>query len=86
MGDGTRFAVLQKLCRIAGAPVTSHEESGLYNVYRVLIVTSGYLTLLTTFIGILSNLDDMGYVMESARPGFVMIDLIWMHFFIRYPC
>jgi hypothetical protein len=81
---GARFLVLEKLCKIAGTPVTSDEESPVYNVYRVLVVTSGYLTLLTTFIGILKNLDDMGYVMEAARPGFVMIDLIWMHFFIRY--
>jgi hypothetical protein len=81
---GTRFAVLQRLCEIAGAPVTSQEQSGWYKLYRVLVVTSGYLTLLITFIGILTSLDDMGYVMETARPGFVMIDLIWMHFFIRY--
>lgn len=81
---GTRFFVLERLCKIAGTPVTPGEESHLYNVYRVLVVMSGYLTLVTTFIGIARNLDDMEYVMEAARPGFVMIDLIWMHFFIRY--
>lgn len=81
---GTRFFVLERLCKIAGTPITPDEESRFYKVYRVLVVMSGYLTLLTTFIGIVMNLDDMGYVMEAARPGFVMIDLIWMHFFIRY--
>jgi hypothetical protein len=83
MGDA-QFVLLETLCKIAGAPVTSAEASRFYGVYRVLVVTSGYLTLLTTFIGILKNLDDVAYVMEAARPGFVMLDLIWMHFFIRY--
>jgi hypothetical protein len=81
---GTRFGVLEKLFKIAGIPVTSDKKSRLYSVYQVLVVASGYLTLVTTFVGILKNLDDMGYVMEVARPGFVMIDLLWMHFFIRY--
>jgi hypothetical protein len=81
---GTRFFVLERLCKIAGTPVTPDGLSRFYNVYRVLVVMSGYLTPLTTFIGILRNLDDMEYVMEAARPGFVMIDLLWLHFFIRY--
>lgn len=81
---GGRFGVIEKLFKIAGIPVTSDEKSFLYSVYQVLVVTSGYLTLLTTFVGILKNLDDMEYVMEVARPGFVMINLVWMHFFTRY--
>jgi hypothetical protein len=81
---GARFLVLQRLCKIAGAPVTAEDASGFYKAYRLLVVASGYLTLLATFVGIVSNLHDMAYVMEAARPGFVMLDLIWMHFFIRY--
>jgi hypothetical protein len=88
MEDGdtlaSRFHVLEKLFKIAGAPVAADGESRSYTVYRVLVVVSGYLTLLTTFIGIVQNLGDMAYVMEAARPGFVMINLLWMHFLIRY--
>jgi hypothetical protein len=79
-----RFRVLEKLFKIAGIPVISDGNSRVYSVYQVLVVVSGYLTLVTTFVGIVKNLDDMGYVMEAARPGFVMINLVWMHFFIRY--
>jgi hypothetical protein len=82
--NSVRFLVLEKLFKIAGTPVASEGGSILYRVYRLLVVPSGYLTLLTTFIGIVKNLDDMDYVMEAARPGFVMINLLWMHFFIRY--
>jgi hypothetical protein len=81
---GARFGVLEKLFKIAGIPVTAGEKSHFYRMYQVLVVASGYLTLITTFVGILKNLDDVEYVMEVARPGFVMINLIWMHFFIRY--
>jgi hypothetical protein len=84
-GDNSvRFFVLERLFKIAGTPIASEGGSLLYRVYRPVVVMSGYLTLLTTFIGIVKNLDDMDYVMEAARPGFVMINLLWMHFFIRY--
>jgi len=79
-----RFLVLEKLFKIAGTPVAPEGGSLFYRVYRPLVVLSGYLTLLTTFIGIIKNQEDMDYVMEAARPGFVMINLVWMHFFIRY--
>lgn len=79
-----RFILLEKLFKIAGAPVASEGGSLFYRVYRPVVVLSGYLTLLTTFIGIFKYQEDMDYVMEAARPGFVMINLVWMHFFIRY--
>ena len=79
-----RFLVLEKLFKIAGTPVAEEGGSLLYRVYRPVVVLSGYLTFLTTFIGIVRNVEDMDYVMEAARPGFVMINLLWMHFFIRY--
>ncbi|KAJ4451631.1 hypothetical protein ANN_03100 [Periplaneta americana] len=77
-----RFHVLKKMFSIAGTPLVADNKSLWYRVYKPLLVVSGYLTLLTTFIGILKNLDNMDYVMEAARPGFVMINLLWMHFFI----
>jgi hypothetical protein len=79
-----RFLVLEKLFKIAGTPVAPEGGSLLYRVYRPVVVLSGYLTLLTTFIGIIKNQEDMDFVMQAARPGFVMINLLWMHFFIRY--
>jgi len=79
-----RFLVLEKLFKIAGTPVAPEGGSLFYRVYRPVVVLSGYLTLLTTFIGIVKNQEDMDFVMQAARPGFVMINLLWMHFFIRY--
>jgi hypothetical protein len=82
--NSSRFLVLEKLFKIAGTPVAPEGGSLLYRLYRSVVVLSGYLTLVTTFIGIFKNIEDMDYVMEAARPGFVMINLVWMHFFIRY--
>jgi hypothetical protein len=82
--NSSRFLILEKLFKIAGTPVTPEGGSLLHRMYRPVVVLSGYLTLVTTFIGIVKNLEDMDYVMEAARPGFVMINLVWMHFFIRY--
>jgi hypothetical protein len=79
-----RFLVLEKMFMIAGMPVAPEGRSLFYRVYRPLVVLSGYLTLLTTFIGIVKNQEDMDFVMQAARPGFVMINLVWMNFFIRY--
>lgn len=82
--NSVRFLVLEKLFKIAGTPVAPEGGSLFYRVYRPVVVLSGCLTFLTTFIGIFKNQEDMDYVMEAARPGFVMINLLWMHFFIRY--
>jgi Predicted nucleoside-diphosphate sugar epimerases len=79
----SRFEVLKRLFKIAGTPLFSDGETVLYKIYRTMIVFCGYLTLVTTFIGIVKNRNDIDYVMEAARPGFVMINLIWMHFFVR---
>ena len=79
-----RFLVLEKLFKIAGTPIAPEGGSLFYRVYRPVVVLSGYLTFLTTFIGIFKNQDDVDYVMEAARLCFVMINLLWMHFFIRY--
>jgi hypothetical protein len=84
-GDNSgRFLVLEKLFKIAGTPVVSEGLSLLYRVYRPIVVICGYLTLVTTFMGIVDNVDDIDHVMEAARLCFVMINLLWMHFFIRY--
>jgi len=82
--NSRRFLVLEKLFKIAGTPVTPEGGSLFYRVYRPVVVMCGYLTFLTTVIGIVKNQQDVDYVMEAARPGFVMINLLWMHFFIRY--
>ena len=79
-----RFLVLEKLFKIAGTPVGPEGGSLFYRVYRRVVVLCGYLTFLTTFIGIFKNQQDMDYVMEAARLCFVMINLLWMHFFVRY--
>ncbi|PSN49704.1 hypothetical protein C0J52_05332, partial [Blattella germanica] len=83
-GTDPRFQILKRLFKIAGTPLFPEKESNLYILYRNVVVVSGYLTLLTTFIGIVQNITDLEYVLGAARVSFVMINLIWMHFFISF--
>jgi hypothetical protein len=79
-----RFRVLNHLLTVGATPLFPDRRSLVYKVYQILVVVSAYLTLITTVIGIGKNLDDMGFVMEAARPGVPMINVLWTHFFIRY--
>jgi hypothetical protein len=69
---------------IIGTPLFPVEGSRIYSMYRVIAYVSLYFTFVTTLIGILTKLDDMAYVLESARPGFAMFNVLWTHFFMRY--
>jgi hypothetical protein len=80
-----RFRVLKHLLTVGATPLFPDRGSRAYRVYQMIVAVSAYLTLVTTFIGIINNLDDVGFVMEAARPGFPMINVLWTHFFIRYP-
>jgi len=81
--DG-RFRMLKNMFIIIGTPLFPVKGSRIYIAYCFIVYLSLYLTFITSFIGILKNLDDMGYVTESARPGFAMFNVLWTHFFMRY--
>lgn len=80
----SRFHVLSNMFVIIGTPLFPVEGSRIYSAYRVLVYVVLCLTFVTVLIGISKNLDDMAYVMESARPGLAMFNVMWSHFFMRY--
>jgi hypothetical protein len=79
-----RFHIMNNMFVIIGTPLFPVEGSCIYGVYRLVAYAGLYLTFVTIFIGILNNLDDMAYVIESARPGIAVFNVLWTHFFMRY--
>lgn len=79
-----RLQILNNIFLIIGTPLFPVEDSRFYSVYRIITYMSLYFTFVTILIGIFLNLDDMAYVMESARPGISILNVLWTHFFMRY--
>lgn len=78
-----RFRILHLLFMLGATPLTP-KRSRLYNICRVLLLISTYLTPPLMVMGAWYNLDDISYVMEVARPLISIFSNLWMHFSIRY--
>lgn len=79
-----RFRILKNMFILIGTPLFPVRRSLLYSVYRIFVCFSLSFTFVTTIIGIMKNFGDMGYVMESGRPGLAMFNVLWTQFFMRY--
>jgi hypothetical protein len=80
-----RFRILLWLFKWGASPLVPVEGSWLYNTFCVLLVVCTYLTQVFVVVGILKNLNDVSYIIETVRPLLSMCSVIWMHLFIRYP-
>jgi hypothetical protein len=78
-----RFRILHLLFRMGATPLIP-VKSGFYETIRVLLMISSYLTPPMMIMGALNNMDDLPFVMETARPLITISSIMWMNFFIRY--
>lgn len=84
-GDTDRqFRILKHVMAVAATPLFPDSGSRAYRVYQVIVAACAHLMLVTAVIDITKKLDDMDFVAETARPCFPMINVLWIHFFIRY--
>jgi hypothetical protein len=79
-----RFRILEHMFIVIGTPLFPVRGSRLYSVYRIVVYFSLCFTFVTIIIGIMKNFEDMDYVMESARPGLAIFNVLWTDFFMRY--
>lgn len=79
-----RFRILKNMFILIGTPLFPVRRARFYSVYRIFVYFSLYFTFATIIIGIVKNFGDMGYVMESGRPGLAIFNVLWTHFFMRY--
>ncbi|PSN49282.1 Odorant receptor 95 [Blattella germanica] len=79
-----RFRKLFLMMRGAGIPLYMKNTSIFFKVYSYLVTVCMLCTIITIFIGTVTNSDCLKRIMQNVRVSFAMLDMSVAYIFIRF--